>query len=116
MIKKMRSVIIENARGGKGSIEMRHIVEEDELLGHGSLFAHIVIRPQSSVGWHQHVGDTEPYAIIKGEGLFIDTDGSKTIVKAGDVCVIQVGDYHSIENNTDEDLELIALVINDKVE
>lgn len=113
MIKQMRVVEIENARGGKGSIEMHHFLEEDELLGHATLFAKVVVKPHSSIGWHQHVGNTEPYAIIKGEGIFIDNDESRTVVKSGDVCVINVGESHSLENNTDEDLEIIAIVLND---
>ena len=114
MVRKTRVVTVEGAKGGKGSVEMHHFLEENELLGHGLLYARVIIKPHSSVGWHQHVGTTEPYAIIKGEGVFIDTDGSKTTVHSGDVCHINVGDFHSIENNTEEDLEMIALVFNDR--
>lgn len=114
MVKKERVIVVEGVRGGKGSAEMHHFLEKDELLGHCSLFARVVLKPHSSVGWHQHVGDTEPYAIIKGEGTFIDNDGSKTTVRPGDVCIIEVGHWHSIENNTDEDMEMIALVINEE--
>lgn len=113
MVKQVRIAKIDNARGGVGSIEMHHFLEEDEMLSHGTLFAKVVIKPHSSIGWHQHVGNTEPYAIIKGDGVFIDNDESRINVKSGDVCVINVGEYHAIENNTDEDLEMIALVLNE---
>lgn len=115
MVKKTRVVEVENARGGRGSIEMHHFLEEDELLGHGTIFAKVVIKPNSSIGWHQHIGNTEPYAILKGEAVFIDNDETKTVVKSGDVCVIKVGEYHSIENNTNEDVEMIAFVMNEPV-
>ncbi|MFI3175666.1 MAG: cupin domain-containing protein [Bacillota bacterium] len=114
MVKKARVVKIDNARGGDGSIEMHHFLEGEELLGQNAMFAKVVVKPNSSIGWHQHVGDTEPYAIIKGEGTFIDSDGTKTVVVPGDVCCINVGDHHSLENHSSsEDLEIIALVIND---
>ena len=113
MIKKERVVVVEGLRGGVGSAEVHHLVEKEDLLGHGKMFARVVLKPHSSVGWHQHIDDTEPYAIIKGEGVFIDNDGSRTVVRPGDVCTIEVGQWHSIENNTEEDMEMIALVINE---
>lgn len=113
MVKKERVNIVESLRGGNGTVEVHHFLEKDELFGHGKMYARVVIKPHSSIGWHQHVDDTEPYAIIKGEGLFIDNDGSKTLVYPGDVCMIEIGQFHSLENNTDEDLEIIALVLNE---
>lgn len=113
MVRKTKVVVKENAQGGKGSIEVHHFLEEAELMGHGKMYAKVVVKPHSSIGWHRHEHNTEPYAIIKGEGLFIDNDGSKTVVKPGDVCLIEVGQCHSIENNTDEDMEMIALIINE---
>lgn len=112
MVRKERIAIVEGLRGGVGSAEVHHFLEKDELMGHGKMFARVILKPHSSIGWHQHETDTEPYAIIKGEGVFIDNDGSKTVVRPGDVCIIEVGQWHSIENNTDEDMEMIALVIN----
>lgn len=112
MVKKERVVTAENMRGGNGSVEIHHFLEAEELLGHATMFARVIVKPHSSIGWHQHIGNTEPYCVLKGEGVFIDSDGSKTTVRPGDVCVIEVGQWHSIENNTDEDMEMIALVIN----
>ena len=112
MIRKEQGTLIQNLRGGKGSAEVFHILSEKELMGHGKMFAKVVVKPHSSIGWHQHRDDTEPYFIISGKGVFIDNDGSKTEVTSGDICVIEVGQFHSIENNTDEDLVLIALVVN----
>lgn len=113
MVRKERVVIVEGLRGGEGTVELHHLLEKEELLGHCTMFARAVVKPHSSIGWHQHVGNTEPYAIIKGEGVFTDNDGTKTTVYPGDVCLIEVGQWHSIENNTDEDMEMIALVINE---
>lgn len=113
MVKKNQAVIKENLRGGKGSIILYPILSAEELMGHGTMYARVVIPPHCSIGWHQHVGNTEPYYIIKGEGIFVDNDKSRTVVHPGDICTIACGEWHSMENETDKDLEMIALVINE---
>ena len=58
--------------------------------------------------------NTEPYYILKGNGIFVDNDGSRTEIHPGDVCVIEVGQSHAIENPGGEPLEIMALVINER--
>lgn len=112
MVRKAKTTVVEHARGGEGSVEFHHIVSAEELNGHGSLYAMAILRPHSSVGWHQHVDNTEPYFILKGKGIFVDHDGTRTEVGPGDVCVIEVGQSHSLENPYDEELVFMALVYN----
>lgn len=113
MIRREKLVEANGLAGGKGTARLYHVVSGEELLGHGRLYARVVLAPGSSIGWHQHVHDTEPYYILKGEGDFIDNDKSVTHVKAGDVCLIKVGEWHSIENNSNADLEFMALIYNE---
>lgn len=113
MIRKTETVFVPNLRGGEGTIEIRHILSKDELMGHGTMYAHVVIPPHSSLGFHQHVGNTEPYYVLKGNGIFVDNDGSRTEIHPGDVCVIEVGQSHAVENPNEEPLEIMALVINE---
>ena len=70
MVRKAKIAVVEHARGGEGSVEFHHIVSAEELNGHGSLYAMAILRPHSSVGWHQHVGNTEPYFVLKGNDFF----------------------------------------------
>ena len=114
MVRKDNLEIVEGLAGGKGKAYIHHIIGKEEMLGHGRLYARIILPPGSSVGWHQHVHDTEPYYILKGEADFIDTDHKVYKVGPGDVCLIHVGDYHSLENNSDSDVEFIALIYNEK--
>jgi mannose-6-phosphate isomerase-like protein (cupin superfamily) len=114
MVRKTVTATKENVRGGEGSVTFHHIVSEEELLGHGKMLAKVVIHPHSSIGMHQHIGETEPYYILSGKGVFVDNDGSRTEVVPGDVCVIEVGQSHSLENPNDEPLEIIAMVYYDK--
>lgn len=113
MVRRENLEIVEGLAGGKGEARVYHVIGKDELNGHGRMYARVVLPPGASVGWHQHVHDTEPYYILKGEGVFIDNDHSRTVVHPGDVCLIKVGQFHSMENNSDEDLEFMALIYNE---
>lgn len=113
MVRKTNVVTAEGLKGGKGSVEIRHIVSAEELNGHGNMYAQVVLKPGCSIGWHQHIGNTEPYFILEGQGTFIDNDGSKIEVGPGDVCYIEVGQSHAMENNSDKDLVFMALIYNE---
>ena len=113
MVRKTEVKIIEGLRGGRGQVELHHIVSKEELNGHGSMYAMGILKPGCSIGYHQHVGNTEPYFILKGKGIFVDNDLSRTEVGPGDVCYIEVGQSHALENHSQEDLIFMALVYNE---
>ena len=50
MIKKERVVTVEGLRDGKGSVEIHHILEGADLMGHGTMFARVIVKPHSSIG------------------------------------------------------------------
>lgn len=116
MVRHEQLLEVEGLAGGKGKARKYEIVSKDELLGHGRLYSRTILEPGSSVGWHQHVNDTEPYYILNGEGDFIEGNSENekiiTHVKKGDICIINVGQWHSLENNSDKPLEFIALIYN----
>lgn len=112
MVRKTEVKVVEGLRGGKGQVEFHHILSKEELNGHGSMYAMGILKPGCSIGRHQHVDNTEPYFILKGKGTFVDDDGSRTEVGPGDVCVIEVGQSHALENNSDQDLVFMALIYN----
>lgn len=113
MVRKAQVEIKKELRGGKGEVEISHIVSKEELNGHGNMYAMMRLKPGCSIGMHQHIGNTEPYFILEGSGTFVDNDGSRTEVGAGDVCVIEIGQSHAIENNSDKDLVFMALIYNE---
>lgn len=115
MIKKhdeLRREHVESLRGGKGATTVVHLLERDQFHDKGRLFAHNILKPGTSIGYHKHEGDFEAYYFIKGEGTF-DDNGKKSPVKAGELALIAVGESHGIENTGKEDLEFIALVLFD---
>lgn len=75
MIRKTDTVYVPGLRGGQGTVEIRHILSSDELMGHGTMYAHVILPPHASLGYHQHVGNTEPYYVLKGNGILWITTG-----------------------------------------
>lgn len=112
MVRKERVVKKENVNGGKGPVTINNVLEKEDMFGHGRLYARIVLAPGSSIGWHIHEHETEPYYILSGTGKFIEKDRA-TDVTAGDVCIIAPGEGHSIENTGDGDLVFMALIYNE---
>ena len=101
----------EAVRGGAGSVDFYYAVPKEMCDDYMRMFARLDINPLSSIGRHQHVGETEPYYILSGEGIFIDNDGNRTPVRRGDVCIIREGDFHAIENPSEtEILSLMAVI------
>ena len=114
MVRKPILQMREGLGKGKGPAYLYHIETKEELLGHGRMYARTVLPPGSYIGWHQHVGETESYYILKGEGIFTDNDGTKTHVFPDDVCTICPGQFHALDNASDtEPVEFMALIHND---
>ena len=113
MIRKLQLQERIGLGGGEGPARVYHVARGEELCGIGRMYARIELPPGSTIGWHQHVDETEPYYILEGQGIFTDNDGSKTEVGPGDVCVIEPGQYHSMVNaSKDKDLVFMALIYN----
>lgn len=113
MIKRagtINSEVRPNMLGGKGEVKITHLLEGPEFQGKGRLFSHSILKPGCSIGSHQHKGDIEAYYVLKGEPTYYD-NGEKTILKPGDLTYTDNLQSHSIENETNEDVEIIALIL-----
>ena len=53
MVRKANIIQKQELGGGKGCAEVHEIVPEKDLYGHGKLYAKVVLKPNSSVGWHR---------------------------------------------------------------
>ena len=112
MVKKNCPVLeVEKLRGGNGILHATVLATPEECHGHVMQFRRIVLDPGCSIGYHTHTDDVEYYCILKGNGIFTGTDGEPVRVVEGDVCLIQKGGSHGLENDGDEPLEMLALVI-----
>ena len=95
---------------GKGLIHVKDLTDKEGLYNHGRLFTHTTVNPGCSIGYHTHEHETEFYYIIKGEAVFND-NGKEVILHAGDVAATGYGEGHSLENQSQESMELIALIV-----
>lgn len=101
-----------NMRNGKGSCIRETLVEPQYLKGQAKIFTRITIPVGNSIGMHDHVDDFEVYYILRGKGQVLDNN-KLVEVNVGDVIYTSDGNKHFIENIGDEDLEFIAVVINE---
>ncbi len=94
-----------------GFITVRSLINCDkELNDKGRVFAHTTVAPHSGIGYHIHSGDTEIYYVLSGKAKYND-NGTMTTIEAGDVTFTPSGTGHGIENDSDEPLDIIALII-----
>lgn len=97
-------------RGGKGTVDMTHFLEQAESHGAGRLFAVATIPPGASIGMHPHVGEYEVYYILEGVAHVMDND-VPGVLEPGDCMVCEDGDSHSIENRGDRDVKALFLIL-----
>ncbi len=108
--REMKSEIRANLRGGNGDVKLMHLFTAEELSGKAKMCAKITLDPGCSIGEHAHSEDGEMYIIISGKGT-VDDNGTEREVFPGDAVWTTGGEYHSIKNNTNEPMEMYAIVI-----
>ena len=98
--------------GGKGTMKLEKLLSPAEMKDKCSMFAKVTLPPGAVLGFHEHHGNNECYHIISGEGIY-DDNGTKRIVKAGDVTWTPDGNGHSLDNSAgSENLVFMALIVN----
>ena len=113
MIKKstnFKADLRENMRGGDGIVEVTGFVSPEELNDKGRLFGTITLKPGCSIGYHIHETDSELFYMLKGTATYND-NGVETVLNKGELAITPKGTGHSIKNDSDEDVELIALIV-----
>lgn len=116
MIKKSNELQIEhipNLKGGKETVRIINVLENKDNYGTGRLFGISIIPVGGSIGRHQHVGDFETYYILSGIAL-VNDNGNEHVLYPGDMTLCKDGDWHSIENIGDCDLEYLAVILYNK--
>lgn len=99
-----------NLKDGKGNIDFKYIASKEETFNKIKMFSSITIKKGNSIGYHTHVGEEEIMLIKSGKALYKD-DGKEYELLPGDVTICFENHYHGIENVQDEDLELVAMII-----
>ena len=101
----------EKMRDGNGTVEITNfITSPEELCSKGRMFSRITLKSGCSIGFHVHETDSELFYILSGSAEYNDNGEVKT-VSAGDVTICPAGTGHGIANNSDETVELIAVIV-----
>lgn len=100
------------AHEGKGEIIFRRVLDREFASGIEFL-DYTVMPPKTTIGYHQHVGSEEVYVILSGSGKMM-LNGTEKRVSVNDVILARNGDWHGLENDTDENL--VILVFEGKVD
>ncbi|MBR2259649.1 MAG: cupin domain-containing protein [Blautia sp.] len=114
MIRRAENCMVEyreKMRDGNGTVKLTgFIAGPEELNGKGRLFSKITLEPGCSIGYHIHDKDAELFYILSGTASYND-NGEIVTVKAGDVTICPTGQGHGIANETEEVVELIAVIV-----
>ncbi len=113
MIRKaseMEQEVLEHMRGGPGSVTIRHVFKDKDFTAPVRLCATVSIPPGAGIGAHQHLAEDEVYIVTRGTGI-LDDGHSQTRVVAGDAVLTGHGESHAIHNDSDEPLEMTAVIV-----
>lgn len=107
--KEKETNIYKNLHAGEGEVEISKVLDDDDVEGL-KLFATVTVPPGGSIGYHQHLTESEGYYILSGVAEFIDADGKPKEVESGELCLITKGQSHGIRNIGDTELRFLAIV------
>ena len=102
---------LKNFQGGEKSLLANMRVDDENKILRGRLV------PGASIGYHCHADSSEVIYILSGGGRVIwnpndsgKENGSEEILAAGDCHYCPMGSYHTLINDTKEDLLFFAVV------
>ena len=112
MIRKVAQMETEvkNIRNGIGNVTVQHLFKKEEINARTRLCARLTLPPGVSIGMHKHENEDELFVITRGKGL-IDDGKTRVPVQAGDATMTGKGEAHAVINNSQEPLEMIAIIM-----
>ena len=99
----------EHMREGEGTTQLRYLLDAGNEKN-ARMFAEVTLEPGCSIGYHQHVSETEYYFILSGNGT-VNDDGKEVQVKQGDAIITGNGAYHGIKNTGSAPLVFHAVIV-----
>jgi len=98
---------------GKEKMFKTNLADFDAWNPRVRLFSLIQVKPGEEVEYHMHVGESETFFILSGQGIYND-NGNKVEVTPGMVTLTPSGEGHSIKNTGDEMLVFVAMIVVEK--
>ena len=102
----------DDVAGGKGTLYGQFSFNRNQATKDQAIkeIGWMTLHPGASIGMHKHAGNEDAYIIISGEGIFTDSDGNETFVKAGDITIARAGQSHALRNDGKEPLRFLDVV------
>ena len=97
---------------GKEKMFKTNLADFDGWNPKARLFSLVQVPPGEEVDYHMHVGESETFFILSGQGVYND-NGTQVDVAPGMVTFTPSGEGHSIKNTGEEMLSFIALIVVD---
>jgi quercetin dioxygenase-like cupin family protein len=94
-------------------VDFHVLAEPQEIYDAGRLYARITIAPGKSIAYHRHDDEMESFYVARGTCRMED-NGDTVHLKEGDVLITPHGQEHAVYNDSNEPVELIALIISCK--
>ena len=85
----------------------RYVVTDNNILNN-LVASTTYLNPSHSTTGHKHPGQEEVYIFMQGSGS-MEIDERTLEVKAGDVVLIEDGEFHRVHNSGQEILEFICV-------
>ena len=100
---QISDTVLENFKGGKGTFIPKIVTDGTCKIMRGRLL------PHSHLGLHTHEGNSEMIFVLSGTGKVL-YEGEYIPLKPGDCHYCPMGHAHSLINDTDEELVVLAIV------
>ena len=95
---------------GKEKMFKTNLADFDSWDSKVWLFSLVQVKPGEEVDYHMHIGESETFFILSGQGIYND-NGNLVDVTPGMVTYTPSGQGHSIKNTGNELLSFIALIV-----
>ena len=95
---------------GKGELLFRRVLNTKHFKTNIEFLDHLILPPDTSIGYHQHTKGEEIYYIMHGKGRMTVNDKTWDVCK-GDAIPCPFNGSHGIYNNSGKELEIFVLAI-----
>jgi quercetin dioxygenase-like cupin family protein len=96
--------------GGEGPIAFRRLMQSEDFVSNIDFVDTTVIPPQSTIGWHEHVGSEELYYVVRGTPR-VRVNNEERRLREGDVAVVRSGQSHELINDTADDVQILVVQV-----
>jgi mannose-6-phosphate isomerase-like protein (cupin superfamily) len=96
------------AHQGKGTVLSRRVWGVDSFKTKWAFVDHLVLPPDTSIGYHIHEGIEEVYYIMDGTGK-MTVDDQTFVVNKGDAIPNKLGGSHGLYNHSSADIEIVVV-------